>query len=170
MVGHYAGLDCAELLWPNLFRWCTIMSWDVIWTIFLSCLQIQHKFKVTTTVQILHTHTHTSPLPPSPTHVHAHRHTRVRAYAHSASLDSGVTKKSGTELTANVLQKDPKTHKRLKECFLIGRNRTKRANFRGSMPQVKRDEEKAVVVGYQKKSERELTTSVLAKDPKHTRD
>ena len=26
----------------------------------------------------------------------------------------------------------PQTHKRLKECFLIGRKRTKRANFRGS--------------------------------------
>ena len=29
-------------------------------------------------------------------------------------------------------KKKSKTHKRLKERFLIGRNRTKRANFRGS--------------------------------------
>ena len=41
-------------------------------------------------------------------------------------------KKSETELTANVLKKRSKTHKRLKERFLVGPNRTKRANFRGS--------------------------------------
>ena len=35
------------------------------------------------------------------------------------------------ELTASVLKKRSKTHKRLKERFLIRRNRTKRANFRG---------------------------------------
>ena len=44
--------------------------------------------------------------------------------------------KSETELTASVLkqkeQERPKTHKRSKERFLTGRNRTKRANFRGS--------------------------------------
>ena len=39
-------------------------------------------------------------------------------------------KKSETKLTATVLKKRSKTHKRLKERFLIGRNRTKRANFR----------------------------------------
>ena len=39
-------------------------------------------------------------------------------------------KKSETELTASVLKKRSKTHKRLKEHFLIIRNRTKRANFR----------------------------------------
>ena len=45
-----------------------------------------------------------------------------------------LKKKSETELTANVLgeKKRSKTHKRLKERSLIGRNRTKRANFRGS--------------------------------------
>ena len=31
-------------------------------------------------------------------------------------------KKSETELTASVLKKRSKTHKRLNECFLIGRN------------------------------------------------
>ena len=41
-------------------------------------------------------------------------------------------KKSETELTASVLKKRSKTHKRLKERFLIRRNRTKRSNFRGS--------------------------------------
>ena len=41
-------------------------------------------------------------------------------------------KKSETELTASVLKKRSKTHKRLKERFLIRRNRTKRANFRGN--------------------------------------
>ena len=41
-------------------------------------------------------------------------------------------KKSETEFTASVLKKRSKTHKRLKERFLIGRNRTKCANFRGS--------------------------------------
>ena len=35
-------------------------------------------------------------------------------------------KKSETELTASVLKKDPKTHKRLKERFLIRRNRMKK--------------------------------------------
>ena len=39
---------------------------------------------------------------------------------------------SETELTASVLQKRSKTHKRLKERFLIRRNRTKRANFPGN--------------------------------------
>ena len=37
--------------------------------------------------------------------------------------------KSETELTASVLKKRSKTHKRLKERFLIGWNRTKRAKF-----------------------------------------
>ena len=42
-------------------------------------------------------------------------------------------KKSETELTASVLKKKrSKTHKRLKERFLIRRNRTTRANFRRS--------------------------------------
>ena len=41
-------------------------------------------------------------------------------------------KKSETELTASVLKKRSKTQKRLKERLLIGRNRTKRANFRGN--------------------------------------
>ena len=41
-------------------------------------------------------------------------------------------KKSETELTASVLKKDKKTHKRLKERFLIRRNRTKRANIWGN--------------------------------------
>ena len=40
--------------------------------------------------------------------------------------------KSETELTASVLKKRSKTHKRLKERFLLRRNRTKRANFRGN--------------------------------------
>ena len=43
--------------------------------------------------------------------------------------------KSQTELTASVLKKRKKrskTQKSLKERFLIGRNRTKRANFRRS--------------------------------------
>ena len=35
-------------------------------------------------------------------------------------------------MTASVLKKRSKTHKRLKERFLLRRNRTKRANFRGS--------------------------------------
>ena len=35
-------------------------------------------------------------------------------------------------MTASVLKKRSKTRKRLKERFLIRRNRTKRANFRGS--------------------------------------
>ena len=38
--------------------------------------------------------------------------------------------KSERELTASVLKKRSKTHKRLKERFLIRRNRTKRAHFR----------------------------------------
>ena len=38
--------------------------------------------------------------------------------------------KSETELTASVLKKRSKTHKRLKERFLVRQNRTKRANFR----------------------------------------
>ena len=41
-------------------------------------------------------------------------------------------KKFETQLTASVLKKIFKTHKRLKERFLIRRNRTKRANFRGN--------------------------------------
>ena len=43
-------------------------------------------------------------------------------------------KKSEAEFTASVSgkKKRSKTHKRLKERFLIGRNMTKRANFRGS--------------------------------------
>ena len=41
-------------------------------------------------------------------------------------------KKTETELTASVLKKRSKTHTKLKERFLIGRNSTKRANFRGS--------------------------------------
>ena len=40
--------------------------------------------------------------------------------------------KSETELTASVLKKRSKTHMRWKERFLIGRNRTKHANFQGS--------------------------------------
>ena len=40
--------------------------------------------------------------------------------------------KSETELTASVLKKDPKHTKKLKERFLIRRNRKKRANFRGN--------------------------------------
>ena len=41
--------------------------------------------------------------------------------------------KSETELTASVLKKKKsKTHKRLKEHFLISQNRTKCANIRGS--------------------------------------
>ena len=39
---------------------------------------------------------------------------------------------SETGLTASVLKKRSQTHKRLKERFWIGRNRAKRANFRGS--------------------------------------
>ena len=39
---------------------------------------------------------------------------------------------SETELTTSVLKKRSKTHKRLKELFLIRRNRTKRENFRGN--------------------------------------
>ena len=42
-----------------------------------------------------------------------------------------VGKKSETELTARVLKKRSKTHKRFKERCLTGRNRTKRAHFRG---------------------------------------
>ena len=41
--------------------------------------------------------------------------------------------KSETELTAGILKKRSKAHKRLKERFLIRQNRTKRANFRGSL-------------------------------------
>ena len=44
-------------------------------------------------------------------------------------------KKSETELTTSALEKkkkDPKHTKRLKQRFIIGRNRTKRAHFRGS--------------------------------------
>ena len=41
-------------------------------------------------------------------------------------------KKSETELTASALKKRSKTHKSLRERFLIGRNKTKRALFRGS--------------------------------------
>ena len=40
--------------------------------------------------------------------------------------------KSETELTAKFMKKRSKTYKRLKEHFVIGRNRTKRANFRGN--------------------------------------
>ena len=40
--------------------------------------------------------------------------------------------KSETEFAASVLKTRSKTDKKLKERFLIGRNRTKRANFRGS--------------------------------------
>ena len=43
-------------------------------------------------------------------------------------------KKSETVLTASVLKKRSKTHKRLKERFLVRRKRTKRANFRGGPP------------------------------------
>ena len=43
--------------------------------------------------------------------------------------------KSEAELTASVLAKRSKTHKRLKECFLSGWNRTQSANFRGWFPQ-----------------------------------
>ena len=50
------------------------------------------------------------------------------------SYDSDVlvcfTDESEIELTASVLKKRSKTHKRLKERFLIIPNRTKRANFR----------------------------------------
>ena len=59
------------------------------------------------------------------------------------SLDTSITsnsifllmlwERSETGLTASVLKKRSKTHKRLKECFLIRRNRTKRANFRGNL-------------------------------------
>ena len=41
-------------------------------------------------------------------------------------------KKSETELTTTVLEKRSKTHKRLKECLLMRRNRTKHTHFRGS--------------------------------------
>ena len=48
-------------------------------------------------------------------------------------VDSGRTNKSETELTASVPEKRSKTHKELKERFFSRRNRTKRANFRGSL-------------------------------------
>ena len=38
----------------------------------------------------------------------------------------------GTSQIIRTQAKRSKTHRRLKERFLIGRNRTKRANFRGS--------------------------------------
>ena len=41
-------------------------------------------------------------------------------------------RKSETELTASILKKDPKKHKRWKECFWIWRNRTECAHFWGS--------------------------------------
>ena len=47
-------------------------------------------------------------------------------------LQTGNLKKSETELTASVLKRRSKTHKKLKERFLVGRNKTKRANFRRS--------------------------------------
>ena len=43
-----------------------------------------------------------------------------------------IRKKTETEWTASVLKKRSNSHNRWKECFLTGRNRTKRANFRGS--------------------------------------
>ena len=49
------------------------------------------------------------------------------------SAHQSTSKKSETELTARVLEEEKRTkaRKRLKERFLTGRNRTKRANFRG---------------------------------------
>ena len=49
-----------------------------------------------------------------------------------SELSRTPKKKSETELTAIVLKKRFKTLKILKERFFIGRNRTKRAHFRGS--------------------------------------
>ena len=46
----------------------------------------------------------------------------------------GNLKNSETEWIASVLKKRSQTHKKLKECFLIGRNRTKCANFQESPP------------------------------------
>ena len=43
-----------------------------------------------------------------------------------------MAKISETELTASVLKKRSKTHKRLNERFLIGQNRKKRETFPGS--------------------------------------
>ena len=87
-------------------------------------------------------------------------------------------KKKETELIASVLKKDPKTHKRLKECFLIGQNSTKRAHFRGSplfqaMYNIKTEEEKKHqliqlilcqldVGGWQKEKGTRLTQSLVS--------
>ena len=58
---------------------------------------------------------------------HAHEYRAHEHYTHEKA------NKSETELTAGVLKKlRPKTHKRLKERFFIGRIRTKRVHFRGS--------------------------------------
>ena len=47
------------------------------------------------------------------------------------AISSSDEKKSETELAASVLKKKrSKTHKRLKERYLTGRNRTRHANFR----------------------------------------
>ena len=55
-----------------------------------------------------------------------------RVLTPQSSNDPFTFKKSETELTASVLEKRSKTRKRLKERFLTGRNRTKRANFLGT--------------------------------------
>ena len=49
-----------------------------------------------------------------------------------SSAETYFSQKNLKQLTASVVKKDPKTHKRLKENFLIRRNRTKCANFRGN--------------------------------------
>ena len=83
-----------------------------------------------------HTHTHTRTHAHTDTQVHICTHLRARALPPNC-LDPGDTtfkkkKKSETEFTASVLKKRSEIHRRLKERFLIRRNKTKRANFRGS--------------------------------------
>ena len=54
------------------------------------------------------------PHPSQYTHTHTDKHTRARAHTHTQFF---IKIKYETELTASVLKKRSKAHKRLKECF-----------------------------------------------------